>query len=163
MLVVALVFFWYSLEVTSGEYVVPSIASECCDGDAPDRDLEKVSQGEYNQHKGALAFLDCDERPLRVFTDANSRFSRPMATGAEDAVGLGADVSDTQMCQNRKNIPKSRPRPVGLVYVENESIKKLENWVNTHPYKAKEILRYINICMHLRVIKCNLSTDRYTL
>ena len=150
LLAVALEVVLYSLVLTSSEYVVPSTPSECCDGDAPDRDLEKVSQGEYNKHKGALALLNCDERPLRVFTDANSKVPRSIATGAENAFRSGADVPGTQVCRNTNNIPKSRPRPVGLVYVENESIKKLEHWVKTHPYKAKELLRYINIS-HIHV------------
>ena len=150
LLAVALEVVWYSLVLTSSEYVVPSVLPECCDGDAPDRDLEKVSQGQYNQHKGALALLNCDERPLRVFTDANSKLPRSIATGADNAFRSGADVPGTQVCRNTNNIPKSRPRPVGLVYVENESIKKLEHWVKTHPYKAKELLRYINIS-HIHV------------
>ena len=98
--------------------------SETCIGDAPNKNLSGVSQGEYSQHKASVALLGCDERALRVFTDANFKVS-PV---------------DSQ---------KIRPRPVGALYVGAETIKNLQYWIKTHPNKAEEILRYINTYVHL--------------
>ena len=125
--------FWHSAVSTVGRqgsiahYQLPihdPPGSETCIGDAPNKNLSGVSQGEYSQHKASVALLGCDERALRVFTDANFKVS-PV---------------DSQ---------KIRPRPVGALYVGAETIKNLQYWIKTHPNKAEEILRYINTYVHL--------------
>ena len=98
-----------------------------------------MSQGEYSQHKAAVALLDCDERAVRVFTDANFKRVPDVDYFPNSIAQKPRQVIDKQ---------KSRPRPVGALYVEAETIKKLKYWINTHPNRAGEILRYINVCVH---------------
>ena len=116
--------------------------TETCSGDAPNRNLEKESEGVYNQHKAALALLDCDELPLRVFTDAT--FECP-PDASSNVLGLQESVLRRKRSyKEQRNNKRSGPRPVGVVYATKESVQKLKNWIATHPSRARDILRYIN-------------------
>ena len=111
-----------------------------CSGDAPNRNLGQVSEGIYNQHKAALALLDCDELPLRVFTDAS--FECP-----PDAFSDVLDLRESALRRKRsykqqKDDKRAGPRPVGVVYAEKESVQRLKDWIATHPNRARELLRY---------------------
>ena len=147
-------YFWHSSVLTFGRqgtiahYQLPIYEppKETCIGDDPNKSLSEVSQGEYSQHKAAVALLDCDERAVRVFTDANFKRVPDVDYFPNSIAQKPRQVIDKQ---------KSRPRPVGALYVEAETIKKLKYWINTHPNRAGEILRYINVCVHH--LRCSIN------
>ena len=158
-----LVFVGNTLVLADGPFTVlcpnynPPI--ESCSGDAPNRNLGQVSKGIYNQHKAALALLDCDELPLRVFTDASfecppdfSNSTSQLIKFLQTSLNAFSNVSDFQesvLRPKRANIQqgdneKSGPRPVGVLYAEKESVQRLKEWITTHPHRARDLLRYTN-------------------
>ena len=144
--------FWHSSVLTVGRqgaighYQLPTYdpPKETCIGDAPYKNLSEVSQGEYSQHKAAVALLDCDERAVRVFTDANFDSIQDVEYFPDDPI-----IKRRQGQASGRT--KSRPRSVGSIYIVEESKQKLQYWAKTHPNRAREIRRYIHLCIHLFV------------
>ena len=77
--------------------------------------------------------MDCDEKAVRVFTDANFN-------SLQDVEYFPDHIAQNRQGQNIDR-EKFRPRSVGSLYVDKESIEKLEYWIKTHPNRAQEILR----------------------